>query len=158
MKKNNLKTLVLGLGNPILSDDSAGCRVAMALQEKLHRPDIDIKEASIAGLDFLDELAGYDRTIIIDAIQTGQDKPGKIYRFGPEVLANTRHASSPHDVNLATALELGRQLNLPLPKEITIFAIEAADVTSFSENCTPGVAQAIPACVDLILEELKIAS
>jgi hydrogenase maturation protease len=158
MNKNKLKTLVLGLGNPILSDDSAGCRVAMALQEKLHRPDIDIKEASIAGLDFLDVLAGYDRTIIIDAIQTSEGKPGKIYRFGPEILANTRHASSPHDVNLATALELGKKLNLELPQEIIIFAIEAADVTSFSEDCTPNVARAIPACVDLVLEELKLAS
>jgi hydrogenase maturation protease len=158
MNKNKLKTLVLGLGNPILSDDSVGCRVAMALQEKLHLPDIDIREASIAGLDFLDALAGYDRTIIIDAIQTGQSEPGKIYRFGPDILANTRHASSPHDINLATALELGKKLNLPLPREITIFAIEAGDVTSFSEDCTPGVAQAIPACVDMVIQELQIAS
>ena len=87
MSKNKLKTLVLGLGNPILSDDSAGCRVAMALQEKLHMPDVDIREASIAGLDFLDTLAGYDRTIIIDTIQTGQGEPGQIYRFGLEILA-----------------------------------------------------------------------
>lgn len=158
MNKNKLKTLVLGLGNPILTDDSVGCRVAMALQEKLHQPNIDIKEASIAGLDFLDVLAGYDRTIIIDAIQTSEGKPGQIHRFGPEILANTRHASSPHDVNFATALELGRKLNLPLPQDITIFAIEAADVTSFSEDCTPNVARAIPTCVDLVLEELKIAS
>jgi hydrogenase maturation protease len=158
MSKNKLKTLVLGLGNPILSDDSVGCRVAMALQEKLHLPDVDVKEASIAGLDFLDTLAGYDRTIIIDAIQTVKGKPGQIYRFGLEVLANTRHAASPHDVNLATALELGKKLNLSLPRDITIFAIEAADVTSFSEDCTPGVAQAIPECVDMVLHELQIAS
>ena len=158
MNKNKLKTLVLGLGNPILTDDSAGCRVAMALQAKLHRPDVDIKEASIAGLDFLDTLSGYDRTIIIDAIQTGKGKPGKIYRFGPEALADTRHAASPHDINLATALELGKKLNLPLPREITIFAIEAADVTNFSEDCTPGVARAIPQCVALVLKELNLAS
>jgi len=157
MGKRKLKTLILGLGNPILTDDSIGCRVAMALQEKLHRPDIDIKEASIAGLDFLDELAGYGRTIIIDAIQTGKNKPGKIYRFGPEALANTLHSASPHDVNLATALELGEKLKLPLPKDITIFAIEAEDVTSFGEDCTPSVAQAIPECVDLVLRELRTA-
>ncbi len=158
MKKSKLKTLVLGLGNPILSDDSAGCRVAMALQEKLHLPDVDIKEASIAGLDFLDVLAGYDRTIIIDAIQTGKGSPGQIYRFGADMLASTRHAGSPHDVNLATALELGKKLKLALPREITIFAIEAEDVTSFSEECTPGVAQAIPACVEMVIQELQIAS
>ena len=49
----------------------------------------------MAGLDFLDLLAGYDRTIIIDAIQTGKGVPGQIYRLGPEILAGTRHATIP---------------------------------------------------------------
>jgi hydrogenase maturation protease len=158
MRKNQIKTLVLGLGNPILSDDSVGCRVAMALQEKLNMPNIDIREASISGLDFLNELTGYDRTIIIDAIQTDKGKPGQIYRFGINSLAETRHAATPHDVNLATALELGKQLNIALPSEITIFAIEAEDVTSFSEECTPGVKKAIPQCVEMVIKELRIAS
>jgi hydrogenase maturation protease len=130
----------------------------MALQERLHMPGVDIKEASIAGLDFLDALAGYDRTIIIDAIQTGKGAPGQIYRFGPDLLANTRHAGTPHDVNLATALELGKMLKLELPREITVFAIEAADVTSFSEECTPQVMQAIPECVEMVIRELQIAA
>jgi hydrogenase maturation protease len=158
MRKHQIKTLVLGLGNPILSDDSVGCRVAMALQEKLNMPNIDIREASIAGLDFLDTLTGYDRTIIIDAIQTGKGKPGQIYRFGLDSLSDTRHAATPHDVNLATALELGKRLNMALPSDITIFAIEAEDVTSFSEECTPGVKKAIPECVEMVIRELKIAT
>jgi hydrogenase maturation protease len=158
MNKNKMKTLILGLGNPILSDDSAGCRVAMALQEKLHLPNVDIREASIAGLDFLDTLVGYDRTIIIDAIQTDKGTPGQIYRFGPEILASTRHAGSPHDITLATALELGKKLKMSLPREITIFAIEAEDVTSFSEECTSGVERAIPACVEMVIQELRVSS
>lgn len=145
----------MGLGNPILSDDGVGCRVAMALREKLTTTDADIMEASIAGLDFLDLLTGYERTIIIDAIQTGKGKPGQIYRFGPDALASTRHAGTPHDVNLATALELGKRLNLNLPRQIIIFAIEVKDVTSFGEECTPEVMKAIPACVKLVLQELK---
>jgi len=158
MLKNKLKTLILGLGNPILTDDSVGCRVAMALQEKIHRSDVDVREACIAGLDFLDTLTGYDRTIIIDAIQTGKGKPGQIYRFGPEALSDTRRGVSPHDINFAATMELGKKLNLSLPQDITIFAIEAADVTSFSEKCTPGVARAVRKCVDMVLEELNHAS
>jgi len=150
-----MKTLVLGLGNPILSDDSVGCRVAAALKERINSPDIDIHEASVAGLDFLDVLTGYDRVIIIDAIQTKKGQPGKIYRLGPEILAETRHAGTPHDVNLATALELGRKLKLHLPEIISIFAIEVEDVTSFSEDCTPAVAKAIPECVEMVVEELQ---
>jgi hydrogenase maturation protease len=115
-------------------------------------------EARIAGLDFLDLLAGYDRTIIIDAIQTDKGIPGQIYRLGPDILASTRHAGTPHDVNLATALELGKKLKLKLPRKITIFAIEVEDVTSFGENCTPDVMKAVPECVEMVIRELQIAS
>jgi hydrogenase maturation protease len=108
MKSSNARTLILGLGNPILSDDGVGYHVATALKNRLQEPEVDVLEASIAGLDFLDLLTDYDKVIIIDAIQTGEGKPGQIYRLEPEILANTRHAGTPHDVNLATALELGR--------------------------------------------------
>jgi hydrogenase maturation protease len=153
--KGHIKTLVLGLGNPILGDDGVGCRVAMALKDRLERPGVDVVEAGVAGLDLLEIFAGYDRAIIVDAIQTGQGTPGQIYRFGPGALASTRHAGTPHDVNLATALELGRRLALPLPSQIIILAIEVKDVTSFGEDCTAAVASAIPKCVRMIIDELK---
>jgi hydrogenase maturation protease len=155
MKNHNGRTLVLGLGNPILSDDGAGCRVAAVLKDRLQDPEVDVLEDSIAGLDFLELLSRYDRAIIIDAIQTREGTPGQIYRLEPEVLAKTRHVSTPHDVNFATALELGKRLKLPLPRQITIFAIEAGDVSSFSDECTPDVAEAIPACAGMIMQELK---
>jgi hydrogenase maturation protease len=155
MNYHNGRTLVLGLGNPILSDDGIGCRVALALKEKLKEPEIDVMEASLAGLDFLDVLAPYDRAIIIDAIQTKEGTPGQIYRLEPEILSSTCHASTPHDVNFATAIELGKQLGLPLPQQIIIFAVEVKDVTSFSEACTPEVAAAIPTCVSLVVHEVS---
>ena len=152
---HNYRTLVLGLGNPILSDDGIGYRVALAIKEKIKRPEIDIIEASIAGLDFLDMLADYDTAIIIDAIQTKEGSPGQIYRFEPDMFVNTCDSNTPHGVNFATAIKLGEQLGLPLPQRITIFAIEAKDITSFSETCTPEVAAAIPACVSMVVQEIR---
>jgi hydrogenase maturation protease len=153
--KDNAKTLILGLGNPILSDDGVGWQIAESLKGRLKEQEVDILEACIAGLDFLDLLTSYDRVIIIDAIQTDEGTPGQIYQLELDELADTRHSGTPHDVNLATALELGRKLSLPLPEEITIFAIEAKDVTSFSEMCSPGVMKAVPACVEMIVRELN---
>ena len=146
--------MVLGLGNPILSDDSVGIRVARALEGRLNRPEITVMETSTAGLGLLDLLAGYDRAIIIDAIQTGEGKVGQVYQLEPEAFNSTRRAASPHDVNLATALELGGRLGIALPKEIVIFAIEVENVTSFSEQCTPEVERAIPICVDRVIQQL----
>jgi len=149
-----MKTLILGLGNPILSDDGVGLRVAEELKGRLDQQEVTVEETSMAGLSLLDLLAGYDRAILIDAIQTADGKAGQIYRLDPEAFDVTRHAASPHDVNFATALELGNRLGLALPRQIVIFAIEVADASTFSEECTPEVRRAIPVCVNMILQEL----
>ena len=149
-----MKTLVLGIGNPILSDDGVGIRVAQEVGKKLNDPQIAVAETSAAGLSLLDSIVGYDKVIIIDAIQTEEGKPGQMYRMKPEDFSLTKHSSSPHQINLVTALELGKMLHLAMPREITILAVEAKDVSNFSERCTPEVEQAIPKVVKTVLEEL----
>jgi hydrogenase maturation protease len=158
MKKDKNTTLVIGLGNPILSDDGVGCHVAAALKERLPEMEADILETSVAGLDFLDLMTGYDRVIMIDAIQTVAGTPGQVYRLDLEAFKATRHAASPHDVNLATALELGYKLDLDLPSHIDIFAVEVEDTSCFSEECTPAVTATIPHCVEMVIQELNRAA
>ena len=150
-----MKTVVLGLGNPILSDDAVGLLVVKELEGRVDQQEVTLIETSVAGLGMLDFLTGYDRAIIIDSIQTVGGQAGQIYRLDPEALDFTRHAASPHDVNLATALELGKRLELSLPQQIIIFAIEVADASTFSEECTPEVRRAIPACVEMIIQEIN---
>jgi len=149
-----MKTLILGIGNPILSDDGAGIKVVREIGKNLDDPQITVVETSVAGLSLLDSIVGYDKVIIIDAIQTEEGKAGQIYRMKPEDFSFTKHFSSPHQVNLVTALELGKMLNLAMPGEITILAVEAKDVNTFSERCTPTVEEAIPKVVRIVLEEL----
>jgi hydrogenase maturation protease len=155
MGKTNVKTLVLGLGNPILSDDGVGPAIARELESKIDPRVTTVAEASLGGLNLLDLLVGYDRVIIIDAIKTAGGRPGQIYRLDPAALTTTRYAGSPHDVNLVTALELGKKIGLKMPQKIDIFAIEVSDTVNFREECTPAVAAAIPACVAMVLRELK---
>jgi hydrogenase maturation protease len=149
-----MKTLVLGLGNPILSDDGAGIRVAQEVGKQLNDPQITVSETSAAGLSLLDSIVGYDKVIIIDAIQTKKGQAGQIYRMKSEDFSFAKHFSSPHQTNLVTALELGKMLGLVMPQKITIFAVEAKDIASFSEKCTPEVERAIPEAVKMVLEEL----
>lgn len=149
-----MKTLILGLGNPILGDDGVGIRVAAELRCRLDQKDTTVTETSMAGLRLLDLLAGYDRAIIIDAIETGEGKAGQIYRLEPEAFDAAKHLSCVHDVDFATALDLGKRLGMALPQQIVIYAIEASDTSTFSEECTPDVRQAIPVCVEMVLQEI----
>lgn len=150
------RTLVLGLGNPILSDDSVGLRVLQELQKILPpQPNLVLDEDHWGGLRLMERLVGFDRAIIIDAIQSGAP-PGTIRCLHPDDLP-TQHSASAHDVNLPTALTFGRQMGLKLPEDehILLIAIEAQDVLTFSEECTPQVAAAIPQAVAIVQAVLR---
>jgi hydrogenase maturation protease len=152
-----LKTLVLGLGNPILTDDGVGVRVARAVAARLQRDDVAVAEASIGGLRLLDTIVGYDRVIILDAIQTQDGKPGDIHRVHPNDLRASMHSGSTHDLSLPGALALGRGIDMILPEDeaIVIIAVEVEDVLTFGEVCTPAVAASIPHAVEAVLAELE---
>ncbi len=150
-----MKTLVLGLGNPLLTDDAVGLNVVRALRARLaDRPDIEVDEEYHGGLRLMERMIGYDRGIVVDAIRTGAD-PGTIHCLRGESIP-TQHSSSAHDANLATALALGRKTNAHLPESgnILFVGIEAADVTTFGDSCTPEVEAAIPRAVEAVLRAL----
>ncbi len=158
-----MKTIVVGLGNPILTDDGAGVKVAYALKEALRDQmgdhEITVTEASIGGLRLMELLEGYERAIIVDTIQTHNGQPaGTIYRLTLEDLQSispTQHSASAHDTSLVNALETGRRLGIQLPQKIDILAIEAENVLDFSEEPTPAVAAAIPQATVAVLEILQ---
>jgi hydrogenase maturation protease len=132
-----------------------GIYVAAELKKTINQPDITVLETGVAGLSLLDLLVGYDKAIIIDAIKTAGGKAGQIYRLDPEAFDTALHTASAHGIDFPTALEFGRKLSLHLPQQIIIFAIEASDVSTFNEECTPEVRQAIPVCVEMVLHEVN---
>ena len=150
------KTLILGLGNPILTDDGIGIHVVRALGTGSLPPSVNCAEASVGGLRLLSLIAGYERVILVDAIQVPQGRPGDIYRLHPNELRTSRHVGSAHDLSLPGALNLGRSLGMDLPEDedIIILAIQAEDVLTLGEETTPAVRAAIPQALDAITEEL----
>ena len=146
--------IVVGIGNPLRADDSVGLRVARTLKDRLEPSGITVVEASVSGMDLVEILIGYHRAMLIDAIQTENGVPGQVIRITPEALRTGRLSSASHALDLTSALELGRRLGLPLPNEVIIFAIEAADMESFAEECTPDVARAVPVCAEMVVREL----
>jgi hydrogenase maturation protease len=149
-----MKTLVLGLGNPILSDDAVGLRIAQGLKQET--PAQDVIGTSEAGLALLDYAVGYDRLVIIDSIMTKAGKPGELYRLELEDLKPGISLSSSHGVDIATAFTLGERLGYPMPRQVTIYAVEITDNTTFAEKCTREVEERIPFIVRQIAEEERL--
>ena len=81
------KTLVLGLGNPILTDDGIGVYVVRAVADRWSGEwRCDFQEACVGGLRLLEVIAGYERLILVDAIQTPDGAPGQIHRLSTDDL------------------------------------------------------------------------
>lgn len=151
------KTLIIGLGNPILTDDGIGIWVARAVREALPSDaDVDIRELSVGGLTLMEHMIGYERVILIDAIMTQDGEPGTVRRLTLSQLGGTLNTASSHDVSLPLALEAGRRLDAALPPDeaIHIVAIEALEVLGFNDACTEPVAAAIPVAVQTVLSIL----
>jgi hydrogenase maturation protease len=112
-----------------------------------------VKRSALSGFYLLDELAGWERAIVVDAVQTGLHPPGTILSFPFEALG-TEAGPSPHAVGLPTVVRLGRQSGVPLPAWIHIVAIEVDDMGTFTEGLTPAVRAAVPEAVGVITSVL----
>ena len=151
-----MKTIVIGLGNPILSDDGVGWRVIEHLQSKIEnrKSEIEFDCASLGGLSLMERMIDYDRAILVDSMETGRTPVGSVSVFALEELPNPSlgHSASAHDASLLTALETGRRMGLALPREVQVVAVEAAQVYEFSEELSPAVASAVPIAAQAVLE------
>jgi len=143
----------LGVGNLLLSDDGVGVHIIKQLSEE--GINADLVDVGMGGFDILESMLGYQKVIIIDSIITGTE-PGTIYRLTPIDLSDFPALSHTHAVDLPTSLKLGQKL-MPneMPNEIIIYAIEAEDITTFNETCTPKVKAAIPKVIKQIKKDLS---
>ena len=170
------KTLVIGLGNPILGDDGVGWKVAETVKERLHtetcfrlpvRPvgtksiqyltPIEVDCLSLGGLSLMERLLGYERAIIIDSMETGQSPVGSVRTFPLAALPDPSagHSSSAHDTSLLTALKTAESIGADVPQQVDVVTVEAQNVYDFSEELSPPVAAAVPDAVRAVLNLLQ---
>lgn len=151
-----MKTLVVGLGNPILGDDAVGWLVAERLRTLINSDQsrVDIECLAVGGLRLMEEMVGYEHAIVIDALTTFRDPVGMVSTFPLEALPDLAagHIASAHDTTLQTALDMGRKLGYPLPHLVTVVGIEAQDVLDFSEQLSQPVSAAVDEAAQLVLQ------
>jgi hydrogenase maturation protease len=157
------KTLVAGLGNPILQDDGVGWKVAEIVSKhvNLTQSSTVVERYALAGISLMEQMMGFERVILIDSLNTGKFAQGEVVTFTLDSLADLTvgHSASAHDLSLKKALEMGRNMNVSLPADCNVFvvAIEAAHVYEFGENLSPSIEAAVPIAVQQVLKLLSSA-
>jgi hydrogenase maturation protease len=146
------KTLIIGLGNPIVSDDSVGIKAARKLKPHFQdNEQVEVIELYSGGLKLMEAMEGFKKAIIIDSMVTGNHTPGTIIEIELDELPRTKNMASAHDTGLYQAMETGRALGIKLPETVNIIGIEALDVINFGENLSPEVEAALPKAVSMAI-------
>jgi hydrogenase maturation protease len=147
------KTVILGVGNLLLSDEGVGVHVINEMMDMHFPPDIELIEGGVDGLRLMNLVVGIDRLIVVDAVKGG-GSPGSIYRFSPEEFATHADTSkmSVHQVGILEVIRLSGLVG-KLP-ETTIIGVEPKSVEMGME-LTPEIQSKVPRIIELVLDELK---
>ena len=153
----NGRIAVVGLGSPIMCDDAVGLRVSEAIQA-MDMDDVDCFQEAVGGLDILPVIHGYSHAIVVDAIQTGEYGPGTVLLFQESDFDEVIADSSTHDVNLPTAIKIGRKMDPGImPETIGFVAVEVQDIKTVTETMTPEVEAAVGSATSAVVHLIERA-
>jgi len=139
------RILVLGIGNPLLSDDGAGI-VCLAWLRRDHPPadGVVYHETGALDLSFVTALTCCQRLLVVDAGRTG-DAPGTVHLLEGEAMDRmvACQGRTAHEIGLGDLLDLARLTGWQPPVERALIAIEPASL-AWGARLTPAVAAAVP--------------
>ena len=149
-----MKTIIVGLGNPILGDDGVGWKIAEEVREQLNSlptplqkgegSEVDVEFLSLGGISLMEHLIGYERAILVDAVSSDQENGSIIVSNLDEMPDYSAfHITSAHDTSLQNALKLGRSMGAKLPKDVIIVGIATDQIYDFSDTLSLPVARAV---------------
>lgn len=156
---SNHRTLILGIGNNLLSDEGAGIH-AVAMLERAHgtRPDVTCLDGGTLSFTLAGVIAEHDHLIVIDAARFGA-APGAVRCFeGDAMDAYLRGVrKSAHEVGLNDLLDIAR-LSETLPRQRALIGVEP-EILDWGEAPGPAVSAALPrvlAEVETLLERWRM--
>lgn len=147
------RTVVLGLGNPLMGDDGVGL-VALARlgTEFSFSDDVELVDGGTWGLNLLPVIEGAERLLILDAISAGLPPASLVMLQGDEVPRRLSAKLSPHQIDMREILALA-QLRGSLPIELVAIGIEP-ELVDVRDGLSPSVATQIDRVVALAVDRL----
>jgi hydrogenase maturation protease len=149
MGTDSSSTLVLGVGNTLMSDDGVGVRLMERLRdERPELPGVTFLDAGTLSFVLLPQIQDCGSLLVLDAAQLGSG-PGSFRHFeGTQMDDFLRTARcSVHEVGIRDLLDLAR-LTGTLPARRAFVGIQPAE-TGWGEALSAPVAAALPGAARL---------
>jgi hydrogenase maturation protease len=147
------RTLVLGIGNLIMTDDGIGVRVVHELTRRYQfPPEVTVLDGGTLGLDLLPYLEGVARLLIIDAVLVGE-APGTVVRMtDDQIPAVFATKLSPHQMGLQDLLAVAELLG-HRPADMVLLGVQPEDI-ELGDGLSPRVAITLEPIIASCLVEL----
>ena len=155
MTTSENKTLVLGLGNILMSDEGVGVHVLRALQRRELPPDVECLDGGTGGFILLEPMQQAGRVVMIDAAADG-NPIGTVTRTVPRFSRDYPPTLTAHDVGIKDLLDLFYMLGGG--REVTLYAITIDPQQPISLELSPEIAAAAEVAVEQIVAELTSAA
>lgn len=147
------RTLVIGLGNPLMGDDGIGLAALEQLAAGWDMGDAELVDGGTWGMNLLPLIEGADTVILLDAIHLGR-APGTVIELEGDAVPRRLAAKlSPHQIDLGEVLALAA-LRETLPRRLVAIGIEPA-LVEMSTSLSPAVAAAMPRMLQRVAERLE---
>ncbi len=147
------RTLVLGLGNLVHSDDGLGVHAIQILQRDSRVPShVVLLDGGTQGLALLPHISAFERIIVVDALDVGEP-PGTLVRLEGDALRHLPGKPSVHQLGFAD-LMVALELLGESPEQIVLFGIQPLSL-DWGTELTPPVRDALERIPDLVIEQLR---
>jgi len=151
-------TLVLGLGNLLLSDDGVGLRLLKDLLNEFGETDaVDFVDGGTQGLALLGFLADRPNVVILDAVCLGAP-PGTVHVLGEAEIEQlqARRSGTAHEGNGLEVLAMARLLR-QAPGHVVVVGVEPEYVRT-GTGLSPTVESALPQALAAARRVLNLPS
>ena len=146
------RTLVIGLGNPLMGDDGVGLAALERLREEWSLDRVELADGGTWGMSLLPMIEDADRMLLVDAIAAGE-APGEIIVLERDRLPiYLSRKLSPHQVDLSDVLAAA-ELRGTLPEHTVAIGVQPASVELRTE-LSPVVQRALDPLVDAVIARL----
>ena len=155
MPKRN-RTVIVGLGNPLMADEGVGIHVIRRLLEASEQlPNTDIIDLGSSLLGVVHAIAGRRKVILVDCACMGESA-GAIRSFHPDEVVSIKEMTSLslHEGDLLGALELSKRLG-EYPEEIVIFGIQPESIAP-GEDLSSTLKGRLQDYIDIVSAEVEV--
>lgn len=127
------RTVVIGLGNPLMGDDGLGLAALERLREEWDvPPEVELVDGGTWGMNLLPVIEDADHVILIDAIDAAAAPGTAIVVERAKLPRYLATKISPHQVDLRDVLALA-ELRGTLPADTVAVGLQPAHVTMATE-------------------------